>query len=73
MENSFIKRELYAEDSTTLYSRDREQGSLLIKGVFPEQLILKKFMPYFPKLFKGKIIRCEESFYKLRMKVNSKK
>ena len=45
----------------------------LIKGVFPEQLILKKFMPYFPKLFKGKIIRCEESFYKLRMKVNSKK
>ena len=45
----------------------------LIKGIFPEQLILKKFMPYFPKLFKGKIIRCEESFYKLRMKVNSKK
>ena len=30
----------------------------LIKGVFPEQLILKKFMPYFPKLFKGKIIRA---------------
>ena len=45
----------------------------LIKGIFPEQLILKKFMPYFPKLFKGKIIRCKESFYKLRMKVNSKK
>ena len=45
----------------------------LIKGMFPEHLILKDYMPYFPKVFQGIIIRCEESFYKMRMKVNSKK
>ena len=45
----------------------------LIKGVFPEHLILKNYMPYFPKVFKGKIIRCEESFYKMRMKIYSTK
>ena len=44
----------------------------LIKGVFPEHLILKNYMPYFPKAFKGSVIRCEESFYKMRMKANSK-
>ena len=45
----------------------------LIKGVFPEDLILKNFMPYFPKVLKGMVMRCEESFYKMRIKVNSKK
>ena len=45
----------------------------LIKGVFPEHLILKNYMPYFPKEFKGIVMRCEESFYKMRMKINSKK
>tara|TARA_B100000212_G_scaffold302734_1_gene249157 strand:- start:185 stop:376 length:192 start_codon:yes stop_codon:yes gene_type:complete len=44
----------------------------LIKGFFPEHLILKNYMPFFPKVFKGIVIRCEESFYKMRMKVNSK-
>jgi len=44
----------------------------LIKGVFPEHLILKNFMPYFPKAFEGIVMRCEESFYKMRMKANSK-
>ena len=44
----------------------------LIKGVFPEHLILKNYMPYFPKEFKGIVMRCEESFYKMRMKANSK-
>ena len=43
----------------------------LIKGVFPEHLILKSYMPYFPKAFKGTVIRCEESFYKMRMNANS--
>ena len=28
----------------------------LIKGVFPEHLILKDYMPYFPKTFKGIVI-----------------
>jgi len=45
----------------------------LIKGIFPEDLILNNYMPYFPKGFKGIVIRCEESFYKMRIKVNSKK
>ena len=45
----------------------------LIKGVFPEQLILENYMPYFPKVFKFIVVRCEESFYKMRMKVNSQK
>ena len=45
----------------------------LIKGVFPANLILKNYMPYFPKTFKGIVMRCEESFYKMRMKINSKK
>ena len=45
----------------------------LIKGVFPENLILKNYMPYFPQVLKGMVIRCEESFYIMRMKVNSKK
>ena len=44
----------------------------LIKGVFPEHLILKNYMPYFPKTFKGIVMRCEESFYKMRIRVNSK-
>lgn len=45
----------------------------LIKGIFPEYYILKRYMPYFPKEFKGILMRCEESFYKMRIKVNSKK
>ena len=44
----------------------------LIKGFFPEYLILKNYMPYFPKVTKGILMRCEESFYKMRMKANSK-
>ena len=43
----------------------------LIKGVFQENLILNKYMCYFPEDYKGMIIRCEESFYKLRIKANN--
>ena len=45
----------------------------LIKGVFPSNIILKNYMPYFPKGFIAIVMRCQESFYKMRMKVNSKK
>ena len=45
----------------------------LIKGFFPIHLILKNYMTYFPKTYKGIVMRCEESFYKMRMKVNSGK
>ena len=44
----------------------------LIKGVFPEHLILNKYLPNFPEGYKGMVMRCEESFYKMRMKANSK-
>tara|TARA_Y100000589_G_C27165377_1_gene634539 strand:+ start:742 stop:1149 length:408 start_codon:yes stop_codon:yes gene_type:complete len=43
----------------------------LIKGIFKEELILSKYMDNFPKSYKGTVMRCEESFYKLRMKANS--
>ena len=45
----------------------------LIKSLFPEYLILNYYMPYFPKVSEGIIMRCEESFYKMRINVNSKK
>ncbi len=44
----------------------------LIKGMFPKELILKKYMINFPSRYEGIIIRCEESFYKMRMKANQK-
>ena len=44
----------------------------LIKGVFPQHLTLDNYMPYFPKTYKGIVMRCEESFYKMRIKANSK-
>ena len=44
----------------------------LIKGVFPQHLILDNYMPFFPKTYKGIVMRCEESFYKMRIKANSK-
>ena len=53
--------------------RKENKVVFLIKGVFPEHLILKKYMPYFPKAYKCIVMRCEESFYKMRMKVNSRK
>ena len=43
----------------------------LIKGIFKEELILSKYMDNFPKSYKGTVMRCEESFYKLRMKANN--
>ena len=45
----------------------------LIKCFFPEYLILKNYMHYFPKVSKVIKMRFEESFYKMRMKVNLKK
>ena len=45
----------------------------LIKGFFPKYLILKNYMPYFPKVSKGILMRGEESFYKMRMKFIAKK
>ena len=42
----------------------------LIKSIFPEYIILRKYMFNFPKEYKGIVMRCEESFYKMRINVN---
>ena len=52
---------------------EKKKVVFLIKGVFPDHLILKNYMTFFPKGFKGIVMRCEESFYKMRIKINSKK
>ena len=44
----------------------------LIKGIFPTHLLLKNYMSNFPREYKGIVIRCEESFYKMRTKSNNK-
>ena len=43
----------------------------LIKGVFPENILLSQYMNHFPEDYQGIVIRCEESFYKMRTKVNN--
>ena len=43
----------------------------LVKGIFPEKIILDRYMNYFPNGYKGILIRCEESFYKMRMRENN--
>ena len=42
----------------------------IIKSVFPESLLLKNYMKHFPEDYEGIVVRCEESFYKMRMKAN---
>ena len=41
-----------------------------IKGGYPVTMVIPTFMQSFPKGFKGATCRCEETFYKLRTKVN---
>ena len=41
-----------------------------INGGYPVKMVIPDFMQAFPKGFKGVICRCEETFYKLRLKVN---
>ena len=40
----------------------------LVKGIFPEKIILDQYLTNFPKGYKGILVRCEESFYKMRMR-----
>ena len=52
---------------------EREKKAVfLIKGALPRHLILEYYMPYFPNMLKGIVMRCEESFFKMRMIANSK-
>ena len=43
----------------------------LVKGIFPAKIILDQYLTNFPKGYKGILVRCEESFYKMRMKDNN--
>ena len=43
----------------------------LVKGVFPEKIILDQYLTNFPKGYKGILVRCEETFYKMRMKIKT--
>jgi len=43
----------------------------LVKGIFPKKIILEQYMKNFPKGYKGILVRCEESFYKMRMRKNN--
>ena len=43
----------------------------LVKGIFPDKIFLDQNMVNFPKGYKGMLVRCEESFYKMRMKENN--
>ena len=41
-----------------------------IKGGFPTTMAIPQWMKRFPPDYKGVVVRCEETFYKLRAKVN---
>ena len=43
----------------------------LVKGIFPDKFFLNQYMVNFPKGYTGMLVRCEESFYKMRMKENN--
>ena len=41
-----------------------------LKGAYPATLAIPTWMKFFPEDYKGVVVRCEETFYKLRAKVN---
>tara|TARA_B100000965_G_scaffold110520_1_gene91245 strand:- start:181 stop:351 length:171 start_codon:yes stop_codon:yes gene_type:complete len=41
-----------------------------LKGAYPATMAMTTWMMSFPNDYKGVVIRCEETFYKLRTKVN---
>ena len=41
-----------------------------IKGGFPTTLAIPTWMKSFPDNYNGVVVRCEETFYKLRAKIN---
>ena len=41
-----------------------------IKGGFSTSMAIPTWMKNFPDEYKGLVVRCEETFYKLRAKVN---
>ena len=48
----------------------KKEGVFHIKGGYPVTMAIPTFMQSFQKGFKGFTCRCEETFYKLRSKVN---
>ena len=43
-----------------------------VKGIIPEEVILDTYISYFPEGYKGILVRCEESFFKMRIKENNR-
>ena len=41
-----------------------------LKGAYPATMAIPVWMKNFPDGYKGLVVRCEETFYKLRAKVN---
>ena len=41
-----------------------------IKGGFPTTMAIPTWMKSFPSDYSSSVVRCEETFYKLRAKVN---
>ena len=48
----------------------KKEVTFHIPGGFPTTMLIPSWMKYFPADYKGYACRCEETFYKLRAKVN---
>ena len=43
----------------------------LVKYISKEKIMLDQYLTNFPEGYTGQLVRCEESFYKMRMKENN--
>ena len=57
--------------STQFVIQKDKKVVFLVKGIFPEKITLDQYINYFPNGYKGILVRCEESFYKMRMLENN--
>ena len=48
----------------------KKEVTFYIPGGFPTTMLIPSWMKFFPPDYKGYACRCEETFYKLRAKVN---
>ena len=69
-DNKYLER-INEEFATSFYNSKRKKVVFLVKGIFPAKIILDQYLTNFPKGYKGILVRCEESFYKMRMKDNN--
>ena len=50
--------------------KKKKEVTFHIPGGFPTTMLIPSWMKFFPPDYKGYACRCEETFYKLRAKVN---